>query len=240
MIKCEDYLNLILKILIGMSNSLLRFVLAFFLFGMPLSLLAQINIKVGYVPALGTFESISNLFTEYNSTNSDIVETPFNELRFIHGIDVGLRYKFGVIGVEADWSNLSRERDVLLYFSQSDSFDSRLYKIGISSISIGLDSYFDRFGMGVGIHSQQLKIGREIGSNNLNLINETNLAVDLHLNITLQKGSKVSLIAKPYYRFSVEDFNLTPFSQDLLDKDAPSGGIAFYGISLIFYNGKKS
>ena len=204
-----------------------------------ISVNGQINVKVGYVPAIGSFSAINDLLKEYNSVNEDIIEVPFSELNFIHGLNVGFRYKFGNIALEADWSNLSRDRDVLLYFSQSDSFESNLYKVGLNSFAIGLDSYFDRYGFGVSLHSQRLRIRREIGSNDLNLVNDNNLALDLHINFTIQKSNKVSLVAKPYYRFSLKDYDLSGFSQDLLNQDSSKGPIGIYGVSLIFYNGKK-
>ncbi len=206
---------------------------------MHLSVSGQINVKVGYVPAFGSFEAVSSILRDFNDSNSNIIEAPFNELNFMHGINVGLRYKVGALGFEFDWTSLNRDRDVLLYFDQSNSFSNMLYKFGINSFSFGIDAYIGRFGAGASLHSQKLNINREIGSNNLKLVSETNLALDFHLNITLQRSNVVSVIVKPFYRFSLKDYNLNAFSQDLIDLDAFSSDITFYGLSLVFYNGRK-
>ena len=206
---------------------------------MPSITHAQLNVKIGYIPALGNFNSINSILDEYNANNTDIIETPFASLNFMHGIDVGFRYKIGSLAFDVDWSILNRDRDALLYFSQSDSFSSRLYKLSLSSFSFGADSYFGRFGLGAAIHSQKLNIRREIGSNDLNLVSDRNWAMDFHLNFVLQSSNKVSVVAKPYYRYSLEDYDLNSFSNDLNNSNVSKGDLFFYGLSLFFYNGRK-
>lgn len=202
---------------------------------------AQLNVKIGYVPAIGSFDDINSLLDQYNAENVDQIETPFNSLNFLNGIDVGLRYKLGNVGFELDWNNMNRDRSALLYFENSDSFGSRLYKMTLNSFSLGIDSYVSRLGFGAGIHRQNLSIKREIGSNDLSLISQNTYAVDLHLNIKVQSGDIVSLIIKPYYRLPLSGYDLSPFGDDLLSSTPTygNGKMDFYGLSLIFYNGRQ-
>ena len=202
---------------------------------------SQINVKIGYVPAYGSFSDINSLLDQYNLENANNIEAPFNSLKFIHGIDVGFRYKVGSVGFEFDWINMNRERDALLFFPNSDSFDTRLYKFTLNSFSFNINSYFNKVGFGAGIYSQKLNINREIASNKLALVSENSYALDLHLNFRVQSSNIVSFVIKPYYRLPLGSYNLEPFANDLLDQAYAlgDGKMAFLGMSIIFYNGKQ-
>ncbi len=203
---------------------------------------AQLNIKVGYNPAFGSFSPINNLFDLYNSENAQTLENSFNDLHFLHGIDVGAVYKFGNFAVEFGWENLNRERSSLLHNPGDDTFTSKLYKFSFTSLSLGFDTYINRFGFGAGIYSQKLRIRREIGNDNLNLVSQSEYALDLHVNIAFRTSSNVSFVLKPYYRLPLGSYNLQPFVDDLFSNivvDLVPVKMGFYGVRLVFYNGRQ-
>jgi len=220
----------------------LKFALTFTLSCTFISLIsAQINIKIGYIPALGSFSEINDLLNNYNEENAESLENPFSEMRFMHGIEVGVRYKLGNLALEMDWSNLNREKDALLYFKNSDSFSDKKYNFSFNSFSFNIDNYIDRFGFGLGIYSQKLSINREIGSNELRLVSERNYALDFHLNFVLQSSNTVSFVIKPYYRLALGSYHLQAFHDDLLagSTTIPESQMNFFGLRLLFYNGRQ-
>jgi hypothetical protein len=203
---------------------------------------AQLNIKVGYSPAFGSFNPINNLFDLYNSENAETLENSFSNLHFLHGIDVGVRYNFANFAVEFGWENLNRDRSSLLYNPGDDTFTSELYKFSFTSLSLGFDTYINRFGFGAGIYSQKLRIRREIGNDNLNLVSQSEYALDLHVNIAFRTSSNVSFVLKPYYRLPLGSYNLQPFVDDLFSNivvDLVPVKMGFYGARLVFYNGRQ-
>jgi len=203
------------------------------------SSIGQFNVQVGYNTAWSQFTEINHQLNQYNEENNPHLEEGFDELHFLHGIGIGLRYKISDFALEATWSNLNRTRNSLLYFAQSDSFDSREYKFGLNSLSIGADSYSKYVGIGAALHYQKLNITRNIGSNELRLTNNRNLNLDLHLNIKISSNESIQSILRPYYRFSLQSHDISRFSGDINDTGSPDVDIQVYGISLLFYNGPK-
>ena len=204
------------------------------------SLISQVNIKIGYTPGWGSFELINDNLNQYNLINEANLEKPFGSLNFIHGLDVGLRYRSANVSFEFSWNNMTRDRDALLYFEQNDVFESRLYKFGLNSFSFGTDTYFKRFGLGVSILSQKLNIKREIGTNQVSLVSERQYSLDFHLNYILQQGKSVEVVLRPYFRYSLNPYNISRFSEDLNNSGLDSSSdFEMYGISLLFFNGRN-
>jgi hypothetical protein len=201
---------------------------------------SQFNIKVGYIPAFGNFNTFNDLILAYNSENSETLENPLSELHFMHGIDVGLRYRWTNISFELDWTTMNRNRNALMYFRNSDSFQSEEYNISLSSFVFNIDNNFKRFGYGIGIASQKLGILRKIGNNDLNLVEERQYALDFHLNFVLQQSDFVKFVLKPYYRLPLKDYDIGAFRDDLIDDPSlnSKARMDYFGIQLIFYNGK--
>lgn len=205
------------------------------------SSIAQMNIKIGYNPSYGQYQRVNDLFAQYNAENGSLLQSPYGELNFMHGLELGLRYRFGSLGIDAGWSSMTRNRSALLYFSSSDSFASDKYNFSIKAFSISIDQYYGRFGIGSGIYSQKLNISREIGNNNLRLAAERQFALDFHLNLMVQNSNVVSFVIRPYYRFSLGDYSLEQFAEDLNGSSSSNdfSDMNFFGLKLIFYNGKQ-
>ena len=220
-----------------LRSSILLIALCFILFNCAQ---AQLSIKVGYNSAFGSLKPINTLFEMYNTQNAQTLENSFGNLNFLHGIGVGVAHRFGIFAIELDWENINRSRSSLLYNSTNDSFQSDLYKFSFNSLSLSMDTYTSRFGFGVGLYNQKLRIRREIGNDELKLVTQNEYALDLHMNISFSTGSIISVVLKPYYRFSLGSYNLQPFANDLLSTSSVETlpmKIGFYGIRLVFYNG---
>ncbi len=202
-------------------------------------LLSQINLKIGYNPAIGSFGGINEVLSSFNP-NGMSVEKAFGDLRFVHGIQLGVRYKISKSALELSWENISRDRTALIYSSSSDSFSERKYNFGISSWALSFDNYFKPIGFGTSITSTQLKITRDIGNNSLVIDNDRNWGVRVHLNWTIQESELVSLVIKPYYQFYLNQYSINVLPTDL--NNSPNSqleGLNFFGVSFVFYNGRQ-
>jgi len=202
--------------------------------------LGQLNLKIGYNTAMPSFEESDAILSSYMPDNTELVQG-FGRLKFVHGIQLGLRYQLGTTAFELGWENMNRSRTSLFYNSDTDSFTERSYKYGLAAYSFGMDNYFGDFGIGSVLKSQLFSIEREIGNNSLQVINERNWNLRLHIIWILQKSRSVSLVLQPYYQFSLSPYDLQPLASELnVSNLSTSMKPSVIGISLIFYNGKQS
>lgn len=200
----------------------------------------QINLKIAYNPTYGNFGGINGLLEQYTPDVTQ-VQTEFGKLKFVHGIQLGVRYRFGRSSMEFGWENLSRSRTAISFNSVSETFDERQYDFSLNSFSFGVDTYFGNIGFGTAILSSNLKVDRAIGSNELNISNEQQWGLRLQLNWVIQESNQVSLVLKPYYQFALSPYGLDSFADDL--DVSPTVGIdenaRLFGIAFVFYNGKQ-
>ena len=204
------------------------------------SIYSQVNVKIGYNIGFPQLPVNDDILAQYSPADSEVID-PFSATSFMHGIQLGLRYRVGNIAAEVGWESISRDRTALTYRAANDSFTDRQYNYSLSGLSVGVDNYFGRFGLGSVLLYNKLSIDRTIGNNNLGIVNDRKLALRLQFIWQVQESEMVALQIKPYYQFNLKGYNLSNLANDL----DVSGSIdanespKIFGISLIFYNGKQ-
>ncbi len=215
------------------------FLLLSLLFGLTLSIEGQINLKIGYNVAVPDFLESDQLLASFAPENTELVDG-FGRLRFLHGIQLGMRYQLGSTAFELGWENMNRNRTSLFYNATTDSFTERTYKNSLAAYSIGMDNYFGNYGIGSVLKSQSFNMQREIGSNSLQVVNDRKWNLRLHFIWIVQKSGSVSLALQPYYQFSLGAYDLQPLADELnVSNLSTSMKPSIFGISLVFYNGKQ-
>ncbi len=201
----------------------------------------QFNIVIGYKPGITDF-GVNNALLENYRPQEGTLEKPFAPLRFIHGIELGMRFKTSNWGFETGWENMSRDRDALTFMSSSESFLAREYQYSLSSFRFGVDNYFGQFSVGSSLLSRKLSVKRRIGDNDLNVIGDRKWGLQFHMQWIVQRGDVVSLAIKPYYQTGLDAVDLEPLAHDLgvvLSGESPySDLMSVWGISFVFYNGR--
>lgn len=202
--------------------------------------LAQINFKIGYNPAFGSFRGINQILDQYDPEGTDLMKG-FKDLRFMHGIQLGVRYSIGATAFELGWDHLNRDRNALSFNSNSEVFTSRVYNFSMNSILFGVDRYFSMIGLGTFLTSTTLKINREIGDNKLDLISDRQWGLRIHLNWILQQSDYVSVVLKPFMQLPLNPYHLDTFAEDInsLNTSGNNEKSALFGLSFVFYNGRQ-
>lgn len=200
---------------------------------------AQVNLKIGYTVAFPQLVESDDLLAAYQIAGGEQVDD-FGRLRFVHGIQLGIRYRVGNSAVELGWERMNRDRSALFYLAASDSFEPRVYNYSLSAYMLGVDQYFGKWGIGSGLKSQSLGIGREIGSNTLEIVNERQWHLQIRVTWLVQRSKHVSLALQPYYQMSLSSYDVSNLARDVkvsgLSTDMKP---AYWGMSVIFYNGRQ-
>ncbi len=199
---------------------------------------AQMNVKIGYNPVIGSFSGVNQIQQAY-APSTGVVQSGFNDLAFMHGIQLGLRQRFGNLGIELGWESLTSSKSALTFNDTNESFTTRSYNHDIKTWSFALDQYLSPVGFGSAISRTNYSIAREVGTNEISIVNESNYGVRVHLNWVIQESNLVSLVIRPYYQFYLNDVDLTAFAADLNSSITATESLSFFGLSFIFYNGRQ-
>lgn len=198
---------------------------------------AQFNLKIAYNPIYGSFSGINAVQNAYISDDGEVLDG-FGDLHFMHGIQLGIRYRVGTFGVELGWESLAGDREALALNPNSEVFTTREYDYDLRTWSFALDQYFRPFGFGAAITRTNFSAGRVRGNNNIPLIDESKWGLRFQLNLIIQESSRVSLLLRPYYQFYFGDYNIERLATDLNNTAASRESLSYFGLSLVFYNGR--
>ncbi|NNL93123.1 MAG: hypothetical protein HKO66_12865 [Saprospiraceae bacterium] len=208
---------------------------------------SQINVKIGYGLGILNVGDNNDILAEFNEIKSaelsDSLSIPFKGLKSIHGIDVGLRLKFSEnSAIELSWANLAKSTKAIGEINETDLFRQELF-YSFNQYYISYQSLFDRYGLGVGIGTNKVKIKDRIGGSEFKetVVSQHQLFTRINLSIYFQSKKTVSFAIQPFIQIPLSDINLSSLRNELklpADSNA-SDSFKMIGISFIFYNGRQ-
>ena len=220
----------------------MRFSLIILILGLSGSLSAQFNIAVGYSLGYTPADEINRLVSDFNVTfNENYFGDEMPELHYLHGINVGLRWKYDLVSLELNWERMNRTREALGETALDQVFRKTIY-YNINNYTAGLESNFGNFGLGLAIGLRNFEIKEEIGSTNKrrSFLDDQQYFLKPTLSVNLAGGENVGLTIKPYLQIPLNTIGLDPLSDELdLDPTGSEEPLWMGGISFIFYNGSQ-
>lgn len=207
-----------------------------------LSLSAQFNIKVGYEYNRSNNASLANLISQYNGERT-FLEQPLDQVKNRSGLALGIRYRFYSTAIEMFVHRYSGDREAIGTENGTDFNE----KVSSSNLYYGmaLENQFGFFGFGASLGYETLKYKtRTSGSSNAReFLNQRELASRIYLNFEFS-SDVISFSIKPYYHFSLGEYNLIPFKDQLLPNvDVNAADLVIkptsWGITLVLYNGRQ-
>lgn len=201
---------------------------------------AQFNIKVGYTGGVAKLSSIDNIFQRFNDNQPDI-EKGFDNFRYQHGLDLGLRYSVGSFAFDAGYSVISSNKDAIGVDGGNEDFDM---KLSTSTIYAGIESRFGMFGVGGNIGYQKLKAkGRINTSERYTLYSQQEPSSKFYL--IVEAGSdNIAFSIRPFINVNWKSYNVRGIENELSPELVNNSNdynqdVTMYGISLFFYNGPQ-
>jgi hypothetical protein len=203
-------------------------------------LYGQLNLKIGYVPSFAQLTQNDQILSLFDPDDADVTDQ-FGSVGFLHGLQLGITYRWSSSAIEIGWESVSQEKSALAFNDRTEQFTERTYGYGISNWMIGIDHYWGNIGLGSRFTFQKLSIDRVINSNDLSLVSQTENGLRVHLNYVIQRSRFISLVLQPFYQISLSDYDLQPLISDL-DISTSINNIErprLIGLSLVFYNGRQ-
>ncbi|MCB0659922.1 MAG: hypothetical protein KDC04_03240 [Saprospiraceae bacterium] len=224
-------------------------VIVVFMFSTPIQ--AQVNLKVGYIGAKVSAENSNAIINAFNQKLVDEeanVHDNLNNIKFMNGLEIGLRYRLHRVGFELSWSSMSSKSDVYATLPNNQLFQDKWF-YSLTEYSVGIENYLGKFGYGASIGYRTYRIKTDIPGvqRKKSLINsESGLASKFYL-LFQYPGQKVGIAFKPYVQVPLTGLNISKFDQALQEQiienyQAPvnlEDDITLFGISILLYNGKQ-
>ena len=211
------------------------------------SLMSQLNVKVGY--GIGYFQASENndILKEYNSLNEQelggSLSKSFFNLNSMTGISLGLRLKVSSVhSLETGWENLSNSKEAIGETTNQTLFQQKLF-YSSNQYYLMYQTHLDRYGFGMGMGYNILKIKDEIGGSDIKkeIITENQLMLRFNLAYYFTGHKNVSFSIQPYYNMALDNVPLNALRKELSLTEDQTAESTFsnFGIRFIFYNGAQ-
>ncbi len=233
-----------------MQNKIQFVFIAIITLGLFPQIWGQVNIKVGYTNGFTKapgYNDIVNTFNNNVESNLKLNDA-LDELKSLHGLELGVRYRINNVGFELSWANLSKRSDAFASDQNINRLQTRLFT-SLSEYTLGAENYLGYFGYGASIGYRYLSIKTDVpGSRRkrTELLGEPGWAGKFYVLFQIP-GDKVALTFKPYIQFPLSEYNLDNFEKGINEKfgydaraSVPTERFFMYGVSVVLYNGRQN
>jgi len=200
---------------------------------------AQFNLKTGYNLSFLSTPGVNDVISSYNASQS--YTKSFSKLTWMHGIEAGLRYKFGAGALEATYQasfqQLRAEDDIP---GTKEVYSDRI-KFGIHSGALGYQISGQVIGFGTDLQYQWYRTKVIYGlTEDTHKDIQNMLALKFYLMATLTGNKGVDIAIQPYWLMPFDEYNLNPLNT-FLNQDGDPGSEKWtrFGLTILFYNGEK-
>ena len=159
------------------------------------------------------------------------------------GVALGLRYRYYTAAIEM-FAHRSTGDNEAIGDDNGTNFNEKISTTNLY-YGLALENQFGIIGFGASIGYETLKFKTKVtGSNKTReFLNQKELASRLYLNFEFASDI-IAFSVKPYYHFSLGEYDLVPFKNELLpDVDINTADLVMkptsWGITFIIYNGPQ-
>jgi len=212
--------------------------LVLFLGMCSLSIQGQVNIKAGYSFSLVADKAVDDLIKELNQGGT--YSRDYKNLGWLHGFDVGLRFKSGPNALEISYLGAYRHltAHTLNPAGGSDFIDKLVFDV--QSAGLGYQLADEKFGLGVDVQYQWYVTRAKLTQPERKFKDVQEMwATKFYLMVILGGSGSVSAVIEPYYILPFSGYNAGPIKQYLeVDAHPSDNQWKRFGLSFLFYNGR--
>lgn len=200
---------------------------------------AQVNLKAGYSIGLVSDKGLNSVIDQFNSTQT--YTKGFNHLSWVHGVEVGLRFKSDIhafeLNYQGGYQRIKAKGDAN---GGTEPYTDKL-RISVNSAGLGYNVTGEVFGMGAEAQYQWYQTRVELTQEAREFNHVQNMwALKVYCMFTLHGQNSIDAQLQPYYILPFDHYDLEPLSQFLNNEPGPAGERwTRIGISMLFYNGRK-
>ena len=234
--------------LLSLKKGVLALLLGVMLALNTFSLSAQVNAFVGYASTQNqSFKTFNQIIERYNALNPTLLQ-PMTTLNYLHGVDLGIRYRFPAVSIEFDWFNKFNQINDRARNTDNTEYRNVLYYKS-QSYCLGLEFYHQWFGVGGSLDWNNLIIRKEKSSDRVkeDWLKQGGLSNHIFLNFEFNLNDAMALSIRPFVQLPLykNDFydieaKLNPSTSGSLDPTAYKQKVINWGVKFLFVNGTKT
>lgn len=220
---CPKAIRLLLLVLVGYLSS-------------PIN--AQFNIKTGYNLSLLSDPGMNQAVHLFQNAE---YKTPFRDLSWLHGIEVGMRYRNHVQAIELSYQGGYQRLQALgTHVDNNANFTDKI-RLTVHSACVGYQLTGDVVGVGAEWQFQWYQTKAEIFPREQTLKHVQSMnGYSVFMLFTLSGRKAIDMVLKPYLIIPDKPYNLDPLIQySGAEIHLPHKKWTRFGISVLFYNGGK-
>ncbi len=209
---------------------------------------AQINAFVGYTYSHNSDGKVlNNIIDRYNARNPTLLQ-PMSNLKFLHGVDLGIRYRIPSVSFEFSWINKFNQINDRVKASDNTEYKNNIYYKS-QSFCLGTEFYYNWIGIGASIDWNHLIIKKEKSSDRVKeeWISQSGLSNHIFLNFEFNMNDAMAMSIRPYVQLPLykNDFyeveaKLNPDIANTFDPTVYKQKVINWGFKLLFVNGTKT
>jgi len=205
------------------------------------SLIAQINIQVGYGLSFMDLAENTQILQKYNASNAWL-NTGFGAVKVLNGLQIGLRYsgRMGSCGFNWTYGQANTKAEGI---NPSDNLEYNrrvYYKLESYNFLLETGGQWIQFGTSINLNSLSIKDKFSPNTNKTQITRQTSWGSQFHITIGLSNGSVCRIALQPYYFLPWERFDLTPFEHALkVSISIQFSNFKHFGIRLLLLNGPQ-
>ena len=200
----------------------------------------QFNLKAGYSLTAVDAAAHHAMIQAHEATLSESLEEHYKRLEVLHGMDLGIEYRWDNTALEAGW-RVKRNRQEGSGVHTGSPFRNKL-RYSLASFYAGIVQYLGPIRVSASIDYNYIRNKLEFEQPaSLTVFRDNAWGSQFSIGYVLQGSGPVSLVLAPQVQISWSDYNLGPLQSTLTG--TPSGPVPEsyinYGITVLFLNGPR-
>ncbi len=209
---------------------------------------AQINAFVGYAYSQNNDGRVfNNIIDRYNARNPTLLK-PMSSLTFLHGVDLGIRYRIPSVSFEFNWINKFNQINDRVLASDNTEYKNNIYYKS-QTFCLGTEFFYNWIGIGASIDWNHLIIKKEKSSDRIKeeWVSQSGLSNHIYLNFEFNMNDAMAMSIRPYVQLPLykNDFyeveaKLNPDIAHTSDPETYKSKVINWGFKILFVNGTKT
>jgi len=213
-----------------------------FILGLPIFSFGQLNLSVLYSSSYTQPETHQSIIDQFNESNPGLTRQ-FEDIRFLNGYGLGLRYKVDRIAFNTRWENQIDRLRADGRDNNNAAFEQTLF-FKLTTFSFGIESFFsEQFSIHGSFEFNNARYRSELNdSDKFDLANDWATGSTFSIGYNFVGGNLMHVSIRPFLHISWTNHDLTDLHEALnpglpVDTELEEEFLNF-GIKLIFYNGQ--
>jgi len=207
-----------------------------------IAVFGQFNTKIGYTGTYSNYDQFNSLLQQYNDTRSNLVDK-FPKVRFLHGLDLGMRYHFGGGFIAEGGINFGQSPNVKSTgIDPGDVFFDDKWTMKYSDYHISASTMIGSMSIGSSINYGTITFSTDAA--NSSRFKDVAMSKQWSTNVFLnfEVASKgISFALRPFVRIPLTSYSVEGIAQELRVA-SPASNVdksLGFGLSFLFFNGKS-